>query len=371
MARSSLRQRRAKASVFLASATVLTTVLATLLQAGPADARPAAQSAVAGVGCGTNVGRVPLDTTYNAVTKRYELNDPQRGNHKTYDMHNGTSGTGTLVTDDDNVWCEGGRQSDAVAAHYIHAVVWDHLLAAFGRKGVRGDGRGGCSRVHYGNNYLNAFWDSATSCVTYGDGTTVPNRSLVRIETGAHEMTHGVTAATANLGFTGEPGALNEATSDIIAAAVEFSAANAADPGDYLIGEHRDVNGESALRYMDRPSRDGQSKDYWYAGIGQLHPVYAAGPANHFFYLLAEGSGPKVINGVSYDSPTYDGRPVTGIGRAAAEKIWYRALTVYLTSSATYRSARTATLAAAADLYGTNSPEHRAVASAWTAVNVT
>jgi len=58
------------------------------------------------------------------------------------------------------------------------------------------------------------------------------------------------------------------------------------------------------------------------------------------------------------------------IGRAKAEKIWYRALTVYMTSSTNYKGARAATLSAATDLYGLNSTEYKAVAAAWTAVAV-
>jgi Zn-dependent metalloprotease len=62
---------------------------------------------------------------------------------------------------------------------------------------------------------------------------------------------------------------------------------------------------------------------------------------------------------------------LTGIGRTAATKIWYRALTVYFTSNTNYAAARTATLRAAADLYGTGSPTHLATAAAWQAVSVT
>ncbi|WP_374107416.1 M4 family metallopeptidase [Nocardioides sp. cx-169] len=43
---------------------------------------------------------------------------------------------------------------------------------------------------------------------------------------------------------------------------------------------------------------------------------------------------------------------------------------VYMTSGTTYAQARTATLSAAADLYGAGSAQHRAVASAWSAVSV-
>ncbi|MFE4643841.1 M4 family metallopeptidase, partial [Streptomyces sp. NPDC056730] len=95
-----------------------------------------------------------------------------------------------------------------------------------------------------------------------------------------------------------------------------------------------------------------------------------SGPANHFFYLLSEGSGAKTVNGVSYNSPTYDGSTVTGIGRDKATQIWYKALTTYMTSSTNYAKARTATLSAAGALYGTTSAEYKAVGAAWTAINV-
>jgi Zn-dependent metalloprotease len=61
---------------------------------------------------------------------------------------------------------------------------------------------------------------------------------------------------------------------------------------------------------------------------------------------------------------------VTGIGRDAAQRIWFRALTVYMTSNTDYAGARTATLSAATDLYGASSAQHAAVAAAWSAVGV-
>uniref|UniRef100_UPI0004920725 M4 family metallopeptidase n=1 Tax=Streptomyces sp. 142MFCol3.1 TaxID=1172179 RepID=UPI0004920725 len=146
---------------------------------------------------------------------------------------------------------------------------------------------------------------------------------------------------------------------------------NSSDVGDYLIGEKIDINGDGTpLRYMDKPSKDGASKDSWYSGIGGVDVHYSSGPANHFFYLLSEGSGAKVINGVSYNSPTSDGLPVTGIGRDKALQIWYRALTTKFTSTTNYAAARTGTLAAAGELYGTTSAEYTAVQNAWAAVNV-
>ncbi|MFR9676886.1 M4 family metallopeptidase, partial [Streptomyces sp. TR06-5] len=153
--------------------------------------------------------------------------------------------------------------------------------------------------------------------------------------------------------------------------AVEFYANNSSDPGDYLVGEKIDIfgNGEP-LRYMDEPSKDGSSLDYWSSGAGNSDVHYSSGIANHFFYLLSEGDGQKTVNGVTYDSPTYDGLPVTGIGIGKAEKIWFKALSEKMVSSESFAQARTHTVEAAAELYGTDSPEQLAVENAWAAVNV-
>ena len=316
-------------------------------------------------------GRVTIGTS--ASGSQYTMTDAARGGHRTHDLNGGTSGTGTLFTDADDVWGTGSpanRQTAGVDAHYGAALTWDYYKNVHGRTGIRGDGRAAYSRVHYGNSYVNAFWTDSCFCMTYGDGSG-NSKPLTSIDVAAHEMTHGLTSVTAGLRYSGESGGLNEATSDIFAAAVEFNAQNGADAGDYLVGEKIDIRGNGTpLRYMDRPSRDGSSKDYWYSGIGGVDVHYSSGPANHFFYLLSEGSGAKTVNGVAYDSPTYDGRPVTGIGIAAAEKIWFKALTEKMTSTTNYAGARTATLSAAADLFGTGSAQYAAVAHAWAAVNV-
>ena len=316
-------------------------------------------------------GTVDLTTTQSGST--YNLTDGARGGHKTYNLNRGTSGTGTLFSGSDDVWGNGSPsnlESAAADAHYGAALTWDYYKNVHGRSGIRGDGVGAYSRVHYGNNYVNAFWSDSCFCMTYGDGSGNAN-PLTSIDVAAHEMTHGLTSNTAGLNYSGESGGLNEATSDIFGSTVEFYANNSSDVGDYLIGEEIDINGDGTpLRYMDKPSKDGASKDSWYSGIGSIDVHYSSGPANHFFYLLSEGSGTKTINGVTYNSPTSDGLPVTGIGRAKAEKIWFRALTTKFTSTTNYAGARTGTLAATGELYGTDSAEYKAVQDAWAGINV-
>ncbi|MER5538130.1 M4 family metallopeptidase [Streptomyces mirabilis] len=320
-------------------------------------------------------GTVTLNTTLSGST--YQLTDGTRGGHKTYNKsHTTTSSAGTLFTDADDTWGTGAASSSttdqtaAADAAYGAQVTWDFYKNTFGRSGIKNNGVAAYSRVHYGSAYVNAFWDDSCFCMTYGDGSG-NTHPLTSIDVAGHEMSHGVTANTAGLNYSGESGGLNEATSDIFGTGVEFYAGNSSDVGDYLIGEKININGDGTpLRYMDQPSKDGGSANYWSSSVGNLDVHYSSGVANHFFYLLSEGSGAKTINGVSYNSPTYNGAAVTGIGRDKALQIWYKALTTYFTSTTNYKAARTGTLSAASALYGSTSTEYKAVAAAWTAVNV-
>ncbi len=322
---------------------------------------------VGGTGTGFFNGSVALETTWTGSA--YRLTDPSRGNQFTCDMRNRTNSC-YYLDDADNRWGDGtlgNRQTTAVDAQYGTADTWDYYRTVHGRLGIRNDGRGAYNRVHYSRNYANAFWSDSCFCMTYGDGDGTTYYPFDSLDVAGHEMTHGVTSRTAGLVYSGESGGLNEATSDIFGTIVEFYANNSRDAGDYKVGEklYRSNPGETkALRYMWQPSLDGKSANCWYSGVGSLNVHYSSGVGNHFFYLLAEGS-----NAVPA-SPTCNGSSVTGIGRAAAGRIWYRALTVYMTSSTNYAGARQATLRAAADLYGSGSGQHSAVASAWSAVSV-
>ncbi|MYV57178.1 peptidase M4 family protein, partial [Streptomyces sp. SID3212] len=121
-----------------------------------------------GTGTGKYNGTVPLTTTKSGST--YNLTDGARGGHKTYDLNQKTSGTGTLFTDADDVW-SGGRQTAAVDVAYGAAETWDFYKNVLGRNGIKNNGVASYSRAHYGNSYVNAFWDDSCFCMTYGDGS--------------------------------------------------------------------------------------------------------------------------------------------------------------------------------------------------------
>ncbi|MFJ8688535.1 M4 family metallopeptidase [Micromonospora wenchangensis] len=327
---------------------------------------------VVGSGQGIYTGAVSIDTTLSGST--YQMIDPSHGNGRTCDMNNTTT-TCTTFTDADNAWGDGtnaNRQSAGVDAHFGAAKTFDYFKNVHGRNGIFGNGAGVPSRVHYGRNYINAFWDGAQ--MTYGDGAS-NSRPLVSLDVAGHEMSHGVTEAVSGLVYSGESGGLNESTSDIFGNMVEFYAAAPSDPGDYQVGEKININGNGTpLRYMYNPSLDGSSDSCWTTSTKNKDVHYSSGVGNHFFFNLAEGTG-----ATSYGTSPVCGSAaaVTGIGREKAEKIWFRALDVYFTSNTSYvntstpsNTARAYSLKAATDLYGSCSTEYKAVQAAWTAVAV-
>ncbi|WP_214317956.1 M4 family metallopeptidase, partial [Nonomuraea sediminis] len=125
--------------------------------------------------------------------------------------------------------------------------------------------------------------------------------------------------------------------------------------------------GDGPIRYMYNPSQVGDP-NCWSSSIPSTEVHAAAGPLNHWFYLLAEGSSP---GGGKPNSPICSGGPssVTGISIQKAGKIYLGAMQ-RKTSSWRYANVRSASLAAAVELYGANSAECAATKAAWNAVSV-
>lgn len=349
-----------------------------------------------GVGNSLFAGTLPLGTAWNATRRMFELKDPTRGNTHIQDFGNGYRvEAGTLVVDADNKWGNGAltdRVSTGVDAAYGFAKTWDYYKDTFGRNGIRGDGAGAFGGIHYFINYVNAFWSDECFCMAFGDGNGTTIRPLVTIDIIGHEVSHGVTSNTAGLIYSGESGGLNEATSDIFGAMIEYYTNNEKQPPNYVIGEALFTTPawNKNIRVMFKPYLDKISPDCYPnaanpAGGGNrplnewlgLDVHYNSGVANHFFYLLAEGAvvpadyaAGTPANLSPSDLVCNGNTGLAGIGRDAAQQIWYRALTTYFTSNTNYAAARIATLQAAEDLYGNGSANYNAVAAAWDAVSV-
>ena len=349
---------------------------------GPGGSGCSGATAAVGTGNSLTAGTVVLNTTKCGST--FQLVDMTRGGGATHNMSMKTAGMGAVFTGNVNTWGNflvSNAQTAAADAHYGVATTWDYFKTQHGRNGIADDGVGAISRVHYGRNYGNAFWNDTCFCMTFGDGsgTSLP---LVALDIAGHEMSHGVTSRSADLVYSGESGGLNEATSDIFGTMVEYYANNSNDPGDYVIGEKLYANNaalNNAIRWMFKPSLDGagRSQDCYGPTTGSIDVHFSSGPANHFFYLLAEGAVvPAGFGAGSWANLTpaklvcNGNTAIAGIGRDAAGKIWYRALTVYMTSSTDYAGARAATISASTDLYGATSAQTNAVKAAWSAVSV-
>jgi Zn-dependent metalloprotease len=189
-----------------------------------------------------------------------------------------------------------------------------------------------------------------------------------------HELAHGLMDSEANLTYAGESGGLNESSSDIFGELVRFSiygypidftdwwvfppqrAGNYDSSGNYIL----DPATTKAGRYLDNPPLGtGAPSACWTTDTNNLEVHIAGLPNSHAFYLLAHG-GTSACNR----------QVVAGIGNADAARIWYEAVTNWMTASTDYHGARTACLNAAAAKFGADSPQYNAVAAAYSAINV-
>ncbi|GEM75076.1 M4 family metallopeptidase [Vibrio sagamiensis] len=139
-------------------------------------------------------------------------------------------------------------------------------------------------RVHYGDEYENAFWDG--EAMTFGDGESY-FYPLVSLDVSAHEVSHGFTEQNSNLIYADQSGGMNEAFSDIAGEAAEYYMKGS---NDWMVG-HDIFKEEGALRYMDDPSRDGSSINHAQDYYEGLNVHYSSGVFNKAFYHLATTPG--------------------------------------------------------------------------------
>jgi len=272
----------------------------------------------------------------------------------TYDLKNQWSGSrelGDLFTDKDASWTD-DYQKPAVDAHYNSEQVYNFYKKEFGRNSIDGNGMAIISRVHYGQDYNNAFWNGQV--MTYGDGD---GKFFIPLSAGldvaGHEMTHGVTSHSAGLLYRNQSGALNEAFSDIFGTLI--------DSDDWEVGEdvmapEAKASGRTSLRSLSDPSKYPVGEDYVPYGDGS--GMYPSNMSQYYNLPLNLDNGGVHINSSIINHAAY----LTGvkIGKEKLGQIYYRALTVYLTPTSNFSDAKQALIQSAVDLYGEGSPEAQA-----------
>jgi Zn-dependent metalloprotease len=257
---------------------------------------------------------------------------------------------------------------------------YDHLGATYklysevyGRDSLDGKGLPLHGTVHYGRDYLNAFWDGQQMAFGDGDsklfGTFTKDLTVI-----AHELTHGVTQNTLNLDYYDQAGALNEHISDVFGVlAVQYRDQTTADKASWLIGDELfmpaiEKDGKTvALRSMKAP---GTAYDNEILGKDP-QPATMDG----FVQTFEDNGGVHLNSGIPNHAFYLAATEIGGKAWETAGKVWYAALTDTskhkVSQKATFKEFAAATAGQAIRLFGDGSVEARAVVSAWEKVGVT
>lgn len=239
------------------------------------------------------------------------------------------------VSSSNNTW----SNKTSVSAHFNGGTAYEYYRNTHNRKSINGAGGNIVALINVadddGSSMGNAFWNGQAMFYGNGDNAFLP---LARgLDVAGHEMTHGVVESTANLTYEGESGALNESFADIFGTMI--------DRDDWKIGE--DVVKTSAfpsgaLRDMQDPHNGAATNDFNRGWQPRHYDERFRGP---------EDNGGVHINSGIPNWAFF--KFATAVGKDKAEKVYYRALTTYLTKSSKFVDCRVAVVKAATDLYGT------------------
>ncbi|MFY9270704.1 MAG: M4 family metallopeptidase [Candidatus Manganitrophaceae bacterium] len=234
-----------------------------------------------------------------------------QGPRKVYDCQNTWVQQGKLVRK------EGGAATADQVVNKVYdyaGTVRDYYGKVLNRNSIDNAGMEMILNVHFGVDYMNAFWDGDEMTFGDGDGTIFVNFAE-SLDVVAHELTHGVTQFTANLVYQDQPGALNEHFSDVFGSVItQYANGQTAHDADWLIGD--EIMGPSlfgeALRSMKAPGTaydnaligkdpqpDHMSK--YYPGPGDNGGVHInSGIPNKAFYLVSMEIGTDKAAGIWY-----------------------------------------------------------------------
>jgi Zn-dependent metalloprotease len=309
-------------------------------------------------GSGTSAWNGPNPVTLNTTSSggTFSMRDPTITNLSCQDAANNTIFTGA-----DDLWGNGNatvRETGCVDALFGTQTEARMLTQWLGRNAQ--DGAGGAWPIRVGLADVNAFYDGTQIQVGHNNA----NQWIGSIDVIAHENGHGIDDHTPG-GISGN--GTQEFVADTWGAASEWFANEPApfDVPDFTVGEQINLVGSGPIRNMANPSALGDPNCFSSA-IPSTEVHAAAGPGNHWFYLLAEGSNPT--NGQP-TSTTCNGTTVVGLGPQTAIRIMYNAM-LLKTTGASYLKYRTWTLQAAINLFPGSCTQFNTVKAAWDAVSV-
>ncbi len=311
---------------------------------------------VYGQGNAAYSGPNPLTLNTRLVGSTYSMTDPASTSRVCQDAANNQTFSGP-----DDVWGNGNatsRETGCVDAFKATQDMKGMLTSWLGRNGENGSG--GWVPMRVGLNDINAYYDGTQVQIGHSQaGNWIGSLDVV-----AHEYGHGIDDKTPG-GISG--GGTQEFVGDVFGALTEAysNQTGSYDVPDYTVGEEINLVGQGPIRNMYNPSAVGDPNCYS-SSIPSTEVHAAAGPGNHWFYLLAEGTNPS---GKPSSTTCNGSTGLTGIGIQTAGKIFYNAM-LLKTSGANYLKYRTWTLQAAKNLTPSDCTNFNKVKAAWDAVSV-
>ncbi|MEL6676613.1 MAG: M4 family metallopeptidase, partial [Bacteroidota bacterium] len=250
--------------------------------------------------------------------------------------------------------------ANAISAHHNAGIAYEYFENRHQHQSINASGGDIISFINVvddnGAAMDNAFWNG--SAMFYGNGATAFKPLAGALDVAGHEMSHGVVQATANLEYQGQSGALNESFADIFGAMI--------DDDDWKMGEDvvKGVFTTGALRDLSNPNNGHP------AGSNPFNsPGYQ--PANMAnLYTGNQDNGGVHINSGIPNFAYYKYATAPGMDKIKAEKVYYKALTDYLTRSSQFIDHRLAVIQAATDLYGASSNEVSQAAASFDQVGI-
>jgi Zn-dependent metalloprotease len=203
--------------------------------------------------------------------------------------------------------------ANANAAYDALGATRSFYKEVLGRDSIDNVGSTLVADVNFGELYDNAFWDGQR--MVFGNGDNIIFKDFTGdVDVIGHELTHGVTQYTAGLQYTDQPGALNEAFSDIFGSCVDMYANNR-DAGEHnwLIGEDVMADGlyGEAIRSMSHP------------GTAYDNSLMGHDPQPDSMAGYVPGGDPHLNSGI-INRTFY--LTALDLGAFPAAKIWYAAL---------------------------------------------
>lgn len=242
----------------------------------------------------------------------------------------------------------------AVSAHFNAGTAYEYYRTVHNRNSLNSSGGTIISLINVkdddGTALDNAYWNG--KIMAYGNGNLLKPLAGA-LDVAGHEMTHGVIQNSANLQYKNQSGAINESMADVFAVLI--------DRDDWRLGEDiatTRVLPSGALRDLSNPNQGGATAD-----PNGYQPATMAQYDN-----TTEDNGGVHINSGIPNFAFYKFAAV--VGKDKAEKVYYRALTTYLTRSSQFIDLRLAVIKAAGDLYGTPGAEVTAAQNAFSAVGI-